>query len=151
MKPIIFNPIGVIHSPIKNPAEAPREESTAGDVTATVEIYPEYTKGLTDLEGFSHIILLTHFHLSKDFSLLVKPPLDKEVTHGVFATRSPRRPNGIGMSTVRLIKIEGNILHITNTEMVDGTPVLDIKPYVPLNYLKNGEIRIGWLTGKIKE
>ncbi len=151
MKPIIFNPIGVIHSSIKDPVEAPREESTAGDVTATVEIFPEYTEGLTDLDGFSHIILLTYFHLSKEFSLLVKPPLDKEVTHGVFATRSPRRPNPIGMSTVRLIKIEGNLLHITNTEMVDGTPVLDIKPYVPLNYLKSGEIRIGWLTGKIKE
>lgn len=150
MKPIIFNPIGVIHSSIKDLAKAPREESTAGDVTATIEIYSEYSDGLTDLEGFSHIILLTHFHLSKDFSLMVKPPLD-EVRHGVFATRSPHRPNPIGMSTVRLINIEGNILYITNTEMIDGTPVLDIKPYVPLNYLKNGEIRIGWLTGKIKE
>jgi tRNA-Thr(GGU) m(6)t(6)A37 methyltransferase TsaA len=150
MKLIIFKPIGVIHSPVKSPAGAPREESTAGDVTATIEIYSEYAEGLTDLEGFSHIILLTYFHLSKDFSLMVKPPLD-EVRHGVFATRSPRRPNPIGMSTVRLIKIDGNILHITNTEMIDGTPVLDIKPYIPLNYLKNGEIRIGWLAGKIKE
>ncbi len=149
MKKINFTPIGIIHSPTKRLEEAPRSERMAEGVVATVEIFPEYAEGLTDLDGFSHIILITYFHLSKEFPLLVKPPLDKEAVHGVFATRSPRRPNPIGMSTVRLQKIEGNILHITNTEMVDGTPVLDIKPYVPLNYLKDDEIRVGWLTGKL--
>jgi tRNA (adenine37-N6)-methyltransferase len=149
MKPVTFEPIGVIHSDIKNPNDAPRSERMAEGIEATVEIFPEFSDGLADLDGFSHIILITHFHLSKKKPLIVTPFLDN-VQRGVFATRSPNRPNAIGMSTVRLKSIENNILYITNTEMVDGTPVLDIKPHIPLMYNEE-DIKIGWLTGKRRD
>ena len=149
MKPVTFEPIGVIHSDIKNPKDAPRSERMAEGNKATVEIFPEFAEGLADLDGFSHIILITHFHLSKSKPLKVTPFLDN-VQRGVFATRSPNRPNAIGMSTVQLDRIEGNILYIANTEMVDGTPILDIKPFIPLMY-KEEDIKIGWLTGKRRD
>jgi len=149
MQSITFKPIGVIHNTITNPKDAPRSERMADGITATVEIFPEYADGLSDLEGFSHVILLVHFHLSKDYDLKTLPFLG-HTKRGVFATRSPRRPNPIGMSIVRLIKIDGNVLKIANTEMVDGTPVLDIKPYVPLPY-KREEIKLGWLEEHISD
>ena len=114
-----------------------------------VEIFPEFVQGLKDLEGFSHIILLYHFHLSKPFSLLVKPYLDDEL-RGVFATRAPSRPNPIGLSIVQLLSIEENILRIRDVDIVDGTPLLDIKPYVPkFDHRENA--KIGWMEKNIKE
>ena len=102
---------------------------------------------MRDLDGFSHIILVYHFHLSKGYSLNVVPFMDDN-SHGVFATRAPRRPNSIGISIVKLIEIENNILHIENIDIVDGTPLLDIKPYVrDFDYFK--EERKGWLSKKI--
>ncbi len=149
MRTITFEPIGIIHNTITDPKDAPRSEHMAEGVTATVEIYPEYTQGLTDLEGFSHIILLVHFHLSKDYDLMTTPFLGN-TRRGVFATRSPRRPNPLGMSIVKLVKIVGNVLQIENTEMVDGTPVLDIKPYVPSPY-KREIVKLGWLEELITD
>jgi tRNA-Thr(GGU) m(6)t(6)A37 methyltransferase TsaA len=117
-------------------------------------IEPEYVDGLRDIEGFSHIILIYHFHLSKGFSLVVKPFMDDRL-HGVFATRAPRRPNSIGFSVVRLIRMEGWTLHIEDVDIVDGTPLLDIKPFVPKFDVVKVE-RIGWLSkragkaGKVK-
>ena len=124
----------------------PIQPAGANGIAGTVEIEPRYREGLADLDGFSHIILIYHFHLSEGYSLLVKPFLDENL-RGVFSTRAPRRPNPLGLSVVRLIKIEGSTLHIENIDIVDGTPLLDIKPYVPDLDGVRAE-RIGWLSGK---
>lgn len=118
-------------------------------IKGTVEMHPDYIEGLKDIEEFSHIILLYHFHLSKGFSLKVKPFLDNNL-HGIFSTRAPRRPNQIGLSIVKLIRVENNILHIENVDIIDGTPLLDIKPYVPAFDIHEVE-RIGWLTDVIEK
>jgi tRNA-Thr(GGU) m(6)t(6)A37 methyltransferase TsaA len=150
MRPaIIYRPIGAMRSPFKEPRDAPIQSACAGDIEGTVEIFPEYSEGLADLEGFSHIILLYHFHLSKECSLKVKPYLDSEL-RGVFATRAPARPNPIGMSIARLVKVDGSRLHIRDVDILDGTPLLDIKPYVPEFDSRSVE-KIGWLSGKINE
>jgi tRNA-Thr(GGU) m(6)t(6)A37 methyltransferase TsaA len=146
---IIYKPIGVIYSPFKEPRDAPIQSAFARDVEGTVEIFPEYSEGLADLEGFSHIILIYHFHLSTGRALRVKPYLDSEL-RGVFATRAPVRPNPIGMSIVRIIKVEGEKLSIRDVDILDGTPLLDIKPYVPEFDCRSAE-KIGWLSGKINE
>lgn len=115
----------------------------------SVEVFPEYVEGLKDLEGFSHIILLYHFHLSGKPTLMVTPYMDS-TPRGVFATRSPRRPNAIGISVVRLIRIEKNILHIQDIDIVDGTPLLDIKPHVPDFEVREVQ-RIGWLENNVQK
>jgi tRNA-Thr(GGU) m(6)t(6)A37 methyltransferase TsaA len=140
---IRYRPIGVIYSPFKEPKGTPIQPTAAIGIDGTIELSPKYSDGLKDLGGFSHIMLLYHFHLSKETSLEVKPFMDEQ-THGVFATRAPSRPNSIGISVVRLIKIEENVLHIRDVDIVDGTPLLDIKPYVPEFDVK-GVGRIGWL------
>ncbi|HEC89032.1 MAG: tRNA (N6-threonylcarbamoyladenosine(37)-N6)-methyltransferase TrmO [Thermoplasmata archaeon] len=140
-------PIGVIHSPFREPKDIPIQSSVARDIEGTVEVYKEYMEGLKDLDGFSHIILIYYFHLSKKYSLKVKPFMDDNL-RGVFSTRAPSRPNNIGLSIVRLIKIEGNILYIKDVDVVDGTPLLDIKPYVP-EFDVREDVRIGWLRDNI--
>ena len=145
-KEIKYNPIGIIHSPFKETEGVPIQPHGAKDIKGSIEIRKELEKGLRDLDGFSHIILLYHFHLSKDYSLSVVPFLDNK-PRGVFATRAPKRPNSIGLSVVKLIKIEKNILYIENIDVVDGTPLLDIKPYVK-EFRNLEEVRIGWLTEK---
>jgi len=147
MNEIRYEPIGIVHSPFKEPKGTPIQSVGAEGIDGTVEIFQKYVEGLKDLEGFSHIILIYHFHLSKGFSLKVKAYLDIE-EHGVFATRAPSRPNSIGMSIVRLIKIEENILHVQDIDIVDGTPLLDIKPYVPEFDLRRVE-KIGWLEKNV--
>jgi tRNA-Thr(GGU) m(6)t(6)A37 methyltransferase TsaA len=127
---IKFRAVGVIHTPFSAPAGIPIQPVGAHGVEGTVEIYPEFSDGLKDIEGFSHIILLFHFSRSSNFELQVSPFLEDDI-HGVFAVRAPRRPNQIGMSIVRLLKREENILHIDNPDMLDNTPLLDIKPYIP--------------------
>ncbi len=143
---IVYRPIGVIHSPFKEPKGVPVQPSERKGIQGQVEVCAEYEAGLKDLEGFSHIILLYHMHLSKGFDLEVVPFLDT-VKRGLFATRAPRRPNPIGLSVVRLEKIKGNVLQISGLDIVDGTPLLDIKPHVPRPALERN-VRIGWLTGK---
>jgi len=128
MEEVRYRPIGVVHSPFLAEDHIPPRRLDRRGVEGTVELFPEYTEGLRDLEGFSHVVLLCHLHLSAGYALAVKPPSDT-VTHGVFATRSPRRPNPISLTVVRLRKIEKNVLHVTDIDLVDGTPVLDIKPY----------------------
>lgn len=127
---ITYQPIGIVHSPFKTPEGTPIQPVAAKDVCATIEIFPQYAEGLKDMEGFSHIYVLFHLHLAKSKSLLVTPFLDTE-QHGVFATRAPGRPNSIGISVVCLEKIDGNLLYVKNIDMLDGSPVLDIKPYIP--------------------
>ena len=149
MVEIKYKPIGIIHSPFKEPKGTPIQPLGAKGIDGTVEIFPDYAEGSKDLEGFSHIILIYHFHLSKKASLKVKPYLDDEV-HGVFAMRGPSRPNPIGISTVHLLRIEGTTLHIQDVDIVDGTPLLDIKPYVP--EFDRGEVqRTGWLEKKVQK
>lgn len=140
---IRYRPIGIIHSPFSDIKGMPIQPSGAEKVAGSIEIYPEFADGLKDLDGFSHIILLYHFHRSTDFSLIVTPFLDTE-PRGVFATRAPKRPNSIGLSIVRLLKVDRNILHIENVDVLDGTPLLDIKPYVP-DFDQHPVDRIGWL------
>jgi len=145
---IEYQPIGVVHSPFTDLAGMPIQPSRAKGVSGSVEVFPEYAEGLDDLDGFSHIILLYHFHLSRGYRLEVIPFLDPE-PRGLFATRAPRRPNPIGLSAVRLNGIEGNILSVSEIDILDGTPVLDIKPYVS-EFEERGEVRIGWLEAARK-
>jgi tRNA (adenine37-N6)-methyltransferase len=147
MQTISYTPIGVIHSPFTALAGMPIQTVAAAGVAATVELDPSYAAGLKDIEAFSHLLLLTHLHLMQGFTLEVTPFIDTQ-THGVFATRSPRRPNPIGLSIVRLVRVEGATLHIEEVDLVDGTPVLDIKPYVPHLDDRNAE-RIGWYADNL--
>ena len=143
-KEMKYKPIGIIHSPFKDINGMPIQPTAAKGITGTVEVKPEYADGLRDIEGFSHIILIYHFHLSEGYSLEVKPFMDDHL-RGVFATRAPRRPNPIGISVVKLAKIEGRILQVEDLDIVDGTPLLDIKPYVPEFDVQKAE-RTGWLS-----
>ncbi len=141
-----YFPIGVIRSPFKEINGMPIQAKGAEGISGRVELDREYMAGLKDLEGFSHLFLIYHFHQSKGYSLEVKPFLDDQY-HGVFATRAPRRPNPIGISIVRLVRVEGHILHIEDVDVVDGTPLLDIKPYIPEFDVRQTE-KIGWFSGK---
>jgi len=147
MNEIKYKPIGIIHSPFKEPKGTPIQPAGAKGTNGTVEIFPEYAEGLKDVEGFSHIILLYHFHLSKGATSIVKPFMNHE-THGVFAMRGPSRPNPIGISVVCLVRVEGNMLHIQDVDIVDGTPLLDIKPYIPEFDIREVK-RIGWLEKNV--
>ncbi len=149
MTTITYTPIGVIHSPHKTVEGVPIQPSAARGIKGTVVIDKKYIDALADLDGFSHIILIYHFHLAKGYSLKVKPFLDDE-ERGLFATRAPKRPNAIGLSVVRLINIKAGTLYIENVDIIDGTPLLDIKPYVP-DFDCAEEIKIGWLGGKTKK
>ncbi len=148
MKKIEYRQIGIIRTPFKTPSGTPIQPTGAAGVKAKVEIFPEYCQGLADLEGFSHIILLYLFHLSKKFKLKVKPFLDEEL-RGLFATRAPARPNPVGISVVRLIKVDDAVLYIEDIDVVDKTPLLDIKPYVPEFDIRKGN-RTGWMEEKAK-
>ncbi len=143
---ISFQSIGTIHSPFHKPEEMPIQSGGAAGVAGRIHLNPELEPGLKDLEGFSHIILLYHWHLSTGYSLHVTPFLDT-VERGLFSTRAPRRPNPIGLSVVRLLRIEGDVLHVEGLDVVDGTPLLDLKPYVPAVDCVEAE-RTGWVEGK---
>jgi tRNA-Thr(GGU) m(6)t(6)A37 methyltransferase TsaA len=141
-----YSPIGVIHSPFKDPEGTPIQPSGAAGVKAEIEIFPEFIDGLTDLDGFSHIMLLYHCHRAQPYRLMVKPFLD-DAEHGLFATRAPARPNPIGLSVVRLIRIIKQRLFIEDVDIIDATPLLDIKPFVP-DFDTHDATRIGWLAKK---
>ena len=149
MKEIKYSPIGIIHSPFEKPDGTPIQPKGAQGVKGSVDVFPQYAEGLRDIDGFSHIILIYHFHLSGESSLIVKPYMDNK-SHGVFAMRGPSRPNSIGISTVRLLKVEGSVLHIQDVDIVNGTPLLDIKPYVPEFDVRNVE-SIGWLEKNVQK
>jgi tRNA-Thr(GGU) m(6)t(6)A37 methyltransferase TsaA len=140
---ILFRPIGVIHSPFRRIEGMPIQPSGARGVAGTVEVFPRYAEGLRDLEGFSHIILVYHFHMAGEASLVVVPFLDSE-PRGTFATRAPKRPNPIGISVVALLARSGDTLRVENVDVLDGTPLLDIKPYVP-EFDVHAASRTGWL------
>jgi tRNA-Thr(GGU) m(6)t(6)A37 methyltransferase TsaA len=140
---IALAPIGVIHTPFDNLEGMPIQPAGAAGIRGTVEIFEEYRPGLKDLDGFSHIVLLYFFHRSRGFNLQIVPFMDTQ-KRGLFATRAPMRPNAIGLSIVQLNKIEDGVLHVQNVDMLDGTPLLDIKPYVP-EFDAPAEVRTGWL------
>ena len=125
---IVYSPIGVIRSEHTKPGDTPIQPAYAKGCRGRAEVLPEYAEGLRDLEGFSHVYLICHLHRAGPAKLIVKPFL-QDVERGVFATRAPCRPNAIGLSVVRLVKIEGTILHLEDVDILDGTPLLDIKPY----------------------
>ncbi len=143
MNAIVYQPVGIISSPYATREGMPIQTSGARGVRGAVRIFPAYGEGLKDLDGFSHIILLYHFHRSREQTLTVTPFLDDQ-PRGVFATRSPNHPNAIGISTVRLLTVEGLQLSIEDVDILDGTPLLDIKPYVPAFDHREPE-RVGWL------
>jgi tRNA-Thr(GGU) m(6)t(6)A37 methyltransferase TsaA len=143
MMEIIIKPIGIIHTPHHNINNMPIQPIAAEGVMGQIELLPEYVKGLKDLDGFSHITLLYHFHQIQHFELEVVPFMDTE-KRGIFACKAPKRPNAIGLSTVKLISIENNILHVEQVDMLNGTPLIDIKPFYP-RYDNRENVRIGWL------
>ena len=146
---IEYQPIGFIRSPFDDVTGIPIQPSRAENVKGTIEISHEFAEGLSDLDGFSHIIVLYHLHKSKPYQLKIVPFLDTEL-RGVFATRAPSRPNPIGISVVRLLDIVDNVLFIEGVDIVDGTPVLDIKPYVS-EFDCRSEAQVGWLETARKD
>ena len=136
-------PIGFIRSPYTDTKAIPKGIGTKHNAEGVLEISPEYEPGLTDLEGFSHLFVIWVFDRSEGFQLFGKTPAD-ERPHGVFATRSPRRPNPIGLTVVELLRRDGGRLHIRGVDMLDGTPILDIKPY--MSSIPAEQLRRGWLA-----
>ena len=147
LEPVTFRPIGVIRTPFTKSEGMPIQATAAVGVAGRIELDPDLAEGLVGLDGFSHLTLVYHFHQVATHRLTVTPFLDDQ-PHGVFATRSPARPNSIGLSTVRLVAIVGSSLMIEDVDMVDGTPLLDIKPYVPAFDQRDGA-RIGWFEGRL--
>jgi len=136
-------PIGFVSSPYKHAGEVPKGLGASHQAEGVLVILPEFELGLTDIEGFSHLFVLWEFDRSREFELLGTPPSDNRA-HGVFATRSPRRPNPIGQTVVELLRREGAELHVRGVDMLDGTPILDIKPY--LSSIPAEKLRRGWLA-----
>jgi tRNA-Thr(GGU) m(6)t(6)A37 methyltransferase TsaA len=141
---IELDPIGVIHSPHQKLEGMPIQPSRAQGIRGTVELDPRYSEGLQDLDAFSHIVLLYWLHKSSGYKLKVVPFLDTE-ERGLFATRAPRRPNPLGLSVVRLNSVDRPVLHVSDLDILDGTPLLDIKPYVP-EFDHRTQVRTGWLA-----
>jgi len=125
---VTYRPIGVIRSEHVAAEQTPIQPAYAQGCKGRAEIFPEFTQGLSDLEGFSHVYLIYHFHQAGPAKLLAKP-FFQDVERGVFATRAPCRPNAIGLSVVELVRRDGNVLHLDGVDILDGTPLLDIKPY----------------------
>lgn len=143
MPSIVFEPIGIVRSPFTDPKGMPIQPMGARNVEGRAELRPELAEGLRDLDGFSHVILLYHFHRAGPARLTVTPFLD-DTPHGVFATRAPTRPNPVGLSVVRLEAVEGATLRLRDVDILDGTPLLDVKPYVP-KFDRPEAANCGWL------
>lgn len=146
---IEFLPVGIIHTDYKDVGNMPIQPVSDSGSEGWIEIFDEYSPGLADLEGFSHIYLIFHLHKSSGARLKVIPFLDT-VERGIFATRSPARPNAVGLSVVKLVSVNGNILKIRGVDMLDGTPLIDIKPFVPF-FEDTEDVRTGWFAGKKKD
>ena len=142
-----IKPIGVIHTPFRNKIDVPVQYSRSRNV-GRIEVFKEYEAGLSDIEGFSHIVVIFRFHKSRGYRLKLKPHWDDK-PRGLFTTRAPRRPNQLGLSILQLLHRRGNILKVRGVDMLDGTPLLDIKPYIPDNIPKR-IVRTGWFRGKTR-
>jgi len=141
-----LKPIGIIHSHYKNKGKAPYQGYKSEEISQ-IELFKEFEEGLKDIEGFSHIIVIYWFHKSQGYHLLVKTPWDDSL-HGLFTTRSPHRPCPLGLTVVELVAREKNILKVKGLDAIDGTPLLDIKPYVP-SIDEKLPIKSGWFEGKL--
>lgn len=141
--PLTMRPIGLVRSPYTETTQIPKGPAAQHDAEGVLEIRPDLALGLTDIEGFSHLYVLWVFDRAAGFELLGTPPTDTR-PHGVFATRSPRRPNPIGLTVVQLLRREGSRLHVRGVDMLDRTPILDIKPY--LSSVPPEDLRRGWLS-----
>jgi tRNA (adenine37-N6)-methyltransferase len=139
---ITFSPVGTVRSPFADTAQIPKGAGAQHSADGVLELRPELEAGLTDIEGFSHLFVIWHFDRVEGYDLVASPPTDDR-PHGVFATRSPRRPNPIGLTVVELLRREGSRLHVRGVDMLDGTPILDIKPY--LTSVPPESLRRGWL------
>ena len=148
MNKITINPIGIIHSPFKEAKNIPIQGRFKDDVVASAELYEKYADGLKDLEEFSHAILIYHFHKSEREEIIGKPFLEQN-EHGIFAVRSPHRPNHIGFSVVKIKKIKSNILYFTQVDIFDQTPLIDIKPYIKYFDVREN-VKSGWLDKHFK-
>jgi tRNA (adenine37-N6)-methyltransferase len=146
-EPVTYRPIGIIRTPFQDAEGMPIQATAAVGVPGRIEFDAEFLEGLADLDGFSHLILVYHLHRVSAARLTVTPFLDDR-PHGIFATRSPARPNPIGLSTVRLIAITGSTIEVEDVDMVDGTPLLDIKPYVPA-FDERRDVRVGWFAERL--
>lgn len=144
---IRFSPIGIIRTPFTEIKGTPVQPSASRGTVGRIELNGDLAPGLADLDGFSHLILIYHFDRSSGYNLEVLPFMDTQ-PRGLFATRAPKRPNSIGLSVVKLVRIEGSVLHIENIDVLDGTPLLDIKPYVP-QLDQASAVRIGWMADKL--
>jgi tRNA-Thr(GGU) m(6)t(6)A37 methyltransferase TsaA len=147
MTDVTYRPIGVVRSPFTEIPGMPLQPPAAPDVEGRIELEPEYAAGLLDLDGFSHVWVLAHLHRAAAVDLQIVPFLDTE-RRGVFATRSPGRPNPIGVSVLRVLAVQGSTIHVAGVDLLDGTPVLDVKPYVP-QFDHVAADRIGWFEGKV--
>jgi tRNA (adenine37-N6)-methyltransferase len=147
-KPIAIKPIGVIHTPYKEPKGIPIQGKFKKGITGTIRLLPKYQAGLKDIEGFSYIILIYHFNRSKEERLTGKPFLE-DVEHGIFAIRSPHRPNHIGFSIVKIKKVTGGTITFSEVDILDGTPLLDIKPYVK-HFDSRSKVKNGWIDKHFK-
>jgi len=140
----VMRPIGFVHSPYRDTSEIPKGPGAEHRAEGSLELRPELEGGLRDVEGFSHLFVLWVFDRSEGYELVSTVPLDQETPHGVFASRSPRRPNPIGLSVVELLGREGPLLRVRGVDMLDGTPILDIKPY--LSGIPPEKVRRGWVA-----
>jgi len=143
---LTLNPIGIIHSPYTTKESCPIQGFYSPEGNGTIEVFSEYAEGLKDIDTFSHIILLYEFDRAGEIKLIRPPFLDDE-PHGVFASRHPCRPNGLGISVVRLLRCKGNILEVSGIDILDGTPLIDIKPYIP-RFDCFSEAAEGWIASK---
>ncbi len=139
-----FRPIGYVHSPYKDTSSIPRGLGAKHDAEGELEVLRKFEPGLADIEGFSHLFVIWAFDRADGYDLIAHPPSDEKRPHGVFSTRSPRRPNPIALTVVELLRRDGNSLHVRGVDMLDGTPILDIKPY--LSSIPAEKIRRGWLA-----
>ncbi|MDY6911497.1 MAG: tRNA (N6-threonylcarbamoyladenosine(37)-N6)-methyltransferase TrmO [Chloroflexota bacterium] len=144
MERVVYQPIGIIHTWFTQKEDTPIQGIFAKDARGEVKVFSEYTAGLKDVGGFSHLTLIYHFHLSEGYTLVAKPFMDDE-ERGVFSIRHFRRPNPIGLSIVKLDQVNGNTLRISEVDIIDGTPLLDIKPYVD-QFDNRNDIKSGWVS-----
>ena len=143
-----LKPIGIIHSPYKNRADALYRGHRSRRISL-IEVFEQFEEGLQDIEGFSHIVVIYWFHRSRGYRLLVKTPWD-DIPHGLFSTRSPHRPCPLGLTVVKLVARKKNILKVKGLDAIDGTPLLDIKPYIPQVDAESA-VKLGWLKGKLEK
>ncbi|MGJ7612153.1 MULTISPECIES: tRNA (N6-threonylcarbamoyladenosine(37)-N6)-methyltransferase TrmO [unclassified Variovorax] len=146
---VVCRPVGLVHCRFTEATGMPIQTAGAPEETGRLEVFAEFAPGLRDIEGFDYLILVTHLHRCAHERLEVVPFLD-DASHGVFATRAPARPNRLGLSIVRLVSVEGTTLHFAGNDMMDGTPVLDIKPYVPKFDVRQTE-RTGWFGARLDQ